>query len=152
MKVLWFQYNLIFITLMIIIIHFLFNEKIILCILLNLKIFGLFFTNSNYNFIFFSQYKDSIKYTFGRFFEIIVYCITGYLLASLKLPHILSKNRIISINFIFSILFLIIKCNIFLGIKGFHYQGLKLYTSSIYNNLSNYIIYNYNIYKIKLLI
>ena len=131
MKVLWFQYNLIFITLMIIIIHFLFNEKIILCILLNLKIFGLFFTNSNYNFIFFSQYKDSIKYTFGRFFEIIVYCITGYFLASLELPSILSKNKIISINFFLSILILIIKYNIFSGIKGFNYQGLKLYSSSI---------------------
>ena len=130
-RVLWFQYNLIFITLMIIIIHFLFNEKLIFYILFYLKIFGLYFTYLNFNFIFFSQYKKCIKYTFGRFFEIIVYCITGYLLASLKLPHILSKNRIISINFIFSILFLIIKCNIFLGIKGFHYQGLKLYTSSI---------------------
>ena len=131
MKVLWFHYNLIFINLMIIIVHFLFNEKFIFCILLNLKIFGLFFTYSNYNFIFFSQYKVSIKYTFGRFSEIIVYCITGYFLASLKLPHILSKNKIISINCFLSILILIIKYNIFLGIKGFHYQGLKLYTSSI---------------------
>ena len=131
MKVLWFQYNLIFITLMIIIIHFLFNEKIILCILLNLKIFGLFFTNSNYNFIFFSQYKDSIKYTFWRFLEIIVYFITGYFLASLELPSILSKNKIISINFFLSILILIIKYNIFSGIKGYNYQGLKLYSSSI---------------------
>ena len=53
MGILWFQYNLIFISLLIIIIHFLFKEQIIFFILINLKIFGLFFIYSNYNFIFF---------------------------------------------------------------------------------------------------
>ena len=142
MRVLWFQYNLIFITLIIFIIHFLFNEKIIFYILFNLKIFGLFFAYSKYNFIFFSHYKDCIKYTFGRFLEIIVYCITGYFLASLKLAHILSKNKIITINFFLLILIFIIKYKIFLEIKGFHYQGLKLYASSISIFFLFYIIPN----------
>ena len=131
MIVLWFQYNLIFITLMIFIIHFLFNEKVIFYILINLKIFGLFFTYSNYNLNFFSQYNFDVKYTFGRFFEIIVFCITGYLLAFLNLANILSKNRIISINIFLSILILNIKYTIFLEIEGFNYQGFKLYFSSI---------------------
>ena len=39
MRILWFQYDLIFITLIIVIIHFLFNEKMIFYILINLKIF-----------------------------------------------------------------------------------------------------------------
>ena len=34
---------------------------------------------------------------FGRFFEVIIYCITGYILASLNLVHILSKIRTLSI-------------------------------------------------------
>ena len=86
MGVLWFQYNLIFITLLMVIIHFLFKEKMILYILINLKIFGLFFTYSNYNFVFFSQYNMYISLTFGRFFEVIVFCITGYIFAFLNLP------------------------------------------------------------------
>ena len=93
MTVLWFQYDLIFITLFTVIIHLLFNEKIVFHILINLKIFGIFFTYSNYNFYYFNKYDFYKKYTFGRFFEIIPYCITGYILAYLNIVLILSKHR-----------------------------------------------------------
>lgn len=130
MVVLWFQYNLIFITLFIVIIHFLFDDKIKFYILINLSIFGIFFTNSNYNYFLFSHYTY-IKYTFGRFFEIIPYCITGYFLAYLNLVDILEKNSTILINIFLSNIILIIKYHIFLNIKGFSYQGIKLYILSI---------------------
>ena len=130
MVVLWFQYNLIFITLLIVIIHFLFKDKIKFYILINLSIFGIFFTNSNYNYFLFSHYIH-INYTFGRFFEIIPYCITGYFLAYLNLVDILKKSRIILINIFLSNIILITKYQIFLNIKGFGYQGIKLYILSI---------------------
>ena len=130
MIVLWFQYNLIFITLLIVIIHFLFNDKIKFYLLINLSIFGIFFTNSNYNYFLFSHYIH-INFTFGRFFEIIPYCITGYFLAYLKLVDIFKKNRIILINIFLSNIILITKYDLFLKIKGFCYQGIKLYILSI---------------------
>ena len=129
--VLWFQYNLIFITLLIIIINLLFSEDLVYYVLINLKIFGIFFTYSNYNYIIFSKYNYNKKFPFGRFFEIIPYCITGYILAYINLVNILSKKRIISINFFLSVLILVSKYKIFFDIKGFYYQGLKLYILSI---------------------
>jgi surface polysaccharide O-acyltransferase-like enzyme len=131
MGVLWFQYNLIFITLLIVILHLLFNEQLVFFILINLTFAGIFFTYSNYNFILFSQYDFYIYFTFGRFFEIIPYCTIGYFLACLNLVHILSKNKILYINIFLSILILNLKYKIFLGIRGFCFQGLKLYFSSI---------------------
>jgi surface polysaccharide O-acyltransferase-like enzyme len=131
MFVLWFQYNLIFITLLIFIIHLIYNEKCAFYILINLKLFGIFFTYSNYNFILFSKYNYYTKYTFGRFFEIIPYCIAGYILGYLNLMNIIQKNIIISINIFLPILIFILKYEIFLEIKGFLFQGLKLYASSI---------------------
>jgi len=127
MGILWFQCNLILITLLAMIIHFLFNEKLVHCIMINLLFFGMFFTYSNYNYIFFSKYNYCIKYSFGRFFEISSFCVTGYFLASSNFVYILSKNRIISINIFILILIFIIRYKIFSDINGFHYQGLRLY-------------------------
>ena len=127
MGILWFQCNLILITLLIMIIHFLLSEKLVLYTLINLLFFGMFFTYSEYNYILFSKYNFCIKFSFGRFFEICGYCVTGYFLASLNFVYILSKNRIISINIFIPILILIIKYKIFLIITGFYYQGLRLY-------------------------
>ena len=131
MRVLWFQCNLIIITLLISIIHFLFNEKLVLYALIDLFFFGIYFTYSNYNYIFFSKYNFCIKYSFGRFFEISGFCIAGYFLASSNFVYISSKNRFISINIFIPILILIIKLNFFLRAKGFGYQGLELYILSI---------------------
>lgn len=129
--VLWFQYNLIFITLLTVIIHLLFNKKMIFFILINIKIFGIFFTYSNCNFVFFSKYDINIMYTFGRFFEIIPYCITGYIFASLNFVHFLSKNKILTINIFLPILIFFKEYDVLLEINGFDYQGLKLYAESI---------------------
>jgi surface polysaccharide O-acyltransferase-like enzyme len=152
MTVLWFQYDLIFITLFTFMIHLLFNENIVFHILINLKIFGIFLTYSNYNFYYFSKYDFNKKYTFGRFFEIIPYCITGYIFAYLNIVHILSMHRKTSINILLPILILVIKYKIFLGIKGFLFQGLNLYALTIsifflFSLIPNEKIRNKNIIK-----
>jgi hypothetical protein len=113
------------------IIHFLLNEKLVLYALINLLFFGMFFTYSKYNYILFSKYNFCIKFSFGRFFEVCGFCVTGYFLASSNFVNILSKNRSISISIFMPILILIIKYKIFLEISGFYYQGLRLYFLSI---------------------
>jgi surface polysaccharide O-acyltransferase-like enzyme len=131
MRILWFQCNLILITLLIMIIHFLLSEKLVLYALINLLFFGMFFTYSEYNYILFSKYNFCIMFSFGRFFEVCGFCVTGYFLASSNFVNILSKNRSISISIFMPILILIIKYKIFLEISGFYYQGLRLYFLSI---------------------
>ena len=150
MTVLWFQYNLIFTTLLMVIIILLFKNYSIL-ILINLLNIAYFLQFSNINFILFSKYSYYIKYTFGRFIEILPYCITGYIMSSIKLIDILKKNILKSIYIIFSILYFTIKFNLFVKINGFRYQGISLYIISVSlfniisiisrNNKSNNIIF-----------
>ena len=130
MTVLWFQYNLIFTTLLIVIISFLFKHNTIL-ILINLWNISYFLQFSNINFLFFSKYDFYIKYTFGRFFEILPYCITGFIFSSLKIIDKLKKYRFISFYILISILIFIKRCNIFVRIKGFAYEGFNLYIASV---------------------
>lgn len=129
MTVLWFHYNLIFSTLLIIIIQFLFLDLAKL-ILLNLCIFSYYFQYSNLNFIIFSKYNFYKKYSFGRFFEIIPYCIIGLFIGYFNIIIYLRKYRISCIYFLLLILIFIIKYNIFINIKGFMYQGIILLIKS----------------------
>ncbi len=130
MTVLWFQYNLIFTTLLFLIIILLFKQKTIL-ILINLWNIAFFFQYSNINYYTFFKCKFCIKYSFGRFIEILPYCITGYILSSLKLINKLKKNIVKSIYLIIPLLFVVLKCNIFVRIRGFNYQGINLYIISV---------------------
>ena len=126
----WFHYNLIFSTLLMIIIEFLFIKDIIF-ILFFIDISAYFMQYSNYNYILFSKYNNNKKYSFGRFFEIIPFCITGYILASLNIIIYLKKIRIKAIYLNTLILVLIINYNIFNNIEGFYYQGIKLHIISV---------------------
>lgn len=130
LTVLWFQYNLIFSTLLMVIIEFLFIKDVKF-ILLFIEIFAYFLQYSNYNYKLFSKYDFYRRYPFGRFFEIISYCITGYILASIKIIDYLKKYRIKSIFFISSTIILISKYNLFKKTKGFGYQNIGLYILSV---------------------
>lgn len=130
MAVLWFQYNLIFITILFFIIKLLFKKNFIIFII-NLQIMGFFLQFSNINYNYFSQYSYNIKYTFGRFFEVIPYCVSGYILSFLQIINKLNKFRVKSIYIIFLIIIIVIKYKIFIENNGFSYQGFKLYIFSI---------------------
>lgn len=127
--VLWFQYNLIFTTLLIVIIEFLFNKDAIFILLL-IEIFSYFLQYSNYNFRYFYQFNYYKRYTFGRFFEIIPFCITGYILSSLNIITFLKKFRIKTMFFILLIIILISKYNILNNTNGFGYQSIKTHILS----------------------
>ena len=81
MTVLWFQYNLIFATLLIIIIIFL-SLNYYISIMFNLCIIAFFFQYSNLSYNIFSRYGYFKQYTFGRFIEIIPFCFIGFIIPS----------------------------------------------------------------------
>ena len=130
MTVLWFQYNLIFTTLLILIITLVFKHNTIF-VLINLWNIAYFLQFSNINFQTFYKYSFYIKFTFGRFFEILPFCITGFIFSSLKVIDKLIKYRLTSLYVIISFLIMIGRCNIFARINGFMYQGFNLYIASV---------------------
>ena len=67
--VLWFQVNLITSTLLMLLIHKLFNNNV-LFILINLQILAYYLQYSRINYHFFSQFSINAKYPYGRFMEV----------------------------------------------------------------------------------
>jgi hypothetical protein len=128
--VLWFQLNLIVITLLMIFIHKLFYKNTFY-ILINLLIISYFFQYSNINFKFFSQFSFYTRYPFGRLMEAFPFCISGYIFGSLGIIIYLKKKRIKALQILVSILFISIKYSIFLQIKGFLCQGIRVHIISI---------------------
>ena len=129
MPVLWFHYNLIFATVLIIIIIFL-SSNYLESIMLNLCIFAFYFQYSNLNYDIFSKYGFYKQYTFGRFSEIMPYCIIGFIAPSLNILITLRKYRIYSIYFLLMTFLFLLKYQVFKYINGFHYQGIELFVKS----------------------
>ena len=127
--VLWFQYNLIFITLLIQIIELLISKDK-LFIFINLEIIAYYFQYSDLNFKIFSKYNFYKKFTFGRFLEVLPFCLTGYIFASLKILDSLKKIRIKSLYILSLIIIIMIKFDIFIYIRGFSYEGIELQIKS----------------------
>ena len=129
MTVLWFQYNLIFSTLLFIIIVSLSSNNSI-PIMINLFIIAYYFQYSNINYNIFSKGGYFKQYTFGRFIEIIPFCIIGHIIPSLNLSKFLRKYRIYIIYLLSLVFFFILKFGIFININGFMYQGIDLVMES----------------------
>ena len=125
LTVLWFQYDLIIITLLILIIKLLFDKNSIF-ILINLGISSYYFQYSNINYNIFSKYSFYLRYPLGRFVESLPFCITGYILASIKIDTYIKNIRIKAIFCITFAFLFFIRSNIFIDIRGFNYQGIKL--------------------------
>ena len=129
MTVLWFQYNLIFSTLFILIIVLL-SLNYSKPIMINLFIIAYYFQYSNINYNIFSKGGFFKKYTFGRFIEIFPFCIIGHIIPSFNSLKFL-RNHMIYIIYLLSLIFLLIfKFQIFTNIKGFMYQGIDLVIQS----------------------
>ena len=111
-------------------IHKLFKNSA-LFILVNLLILAYYFQYSNLNYNFFSRFSNYTKYPYGRFMEVFPFCISGYIIGSLDIIKHLKKYRIKTFYTIISVLFISIKFNIFVNIKGFFYEGIKLHIISI---------------------
>ena len=129
--VLWFQLNLIISTFLILLLHKVYNKNIIF-ILINLEIVSYFFQYSNFNYKFFSQFSNFIKYSYGRLIEIIPFCISGYTFRYLDIINYLKKYEIKTIYYLIILLLtFLFQYQSFVYIIGFMYQGIKLHIISI---------------------
>ena len=132
-NVLWFQFNLIFFTLLFFIISFLFKNNF-LFILQTIGIFFYFLQYSDLNYIFFNKYKDTISRTLGYFCETAPIAITSLSFSSINIVKKLKNHRKKALFFSFLFLCFLFHYDIFLEVKGFAYRG-------IINNFGSFFLF-----------
>lgn len=123
--VFYYQFNLIFMTIIFTIIAILFKRNFII-IFQMLLILAYFFQYSYWNKYFFSQYSSAFRIPLGSFFELLPFAVAGITLNYLKVIKILKQSKKLSIFFIEVIIFFILKFDIFIKIIGFFFPGIFL--------------------------
>ncbi len=127
---LWFQWDLITITILFYILLFLFKKNYLLIIQL-LAILAYTLQYSGINRKFYISLRREKKECLGRFAEVLPYTIAGFTLASLGIIKKLNNCKLKTYIFSVLIYFLIEKYSIFSKVKGIAYPGIKLNISSI---------------------
>ncbi len=122
--VLWFQFNLILLTISFYIISFLYKDNYLL-VLQILGFFSLVISISNLNFHYFVKYRNEIKLSIGYFAETIPLSITGLTIASLNIIGKIKNNCNKTIPFFLALLIILFKYDIFPEVKGFGKQGFS---------------------------
>lgn len=122
-NIFWYQFNVLFITLFIIIIFFLF-KKLAFRIFIILFILAYLLQYSEYNTNFFNHYSKVVKYSLGNIVEVFPFSITGLLFASINFIENLKNKRLNAIIFSFLNILFISKYQTFIIIKGFFYPGI----------------------------
>ena len=128
-NIFWFQFNLIFISLIFSIICFAFNKDRIK-ILIFIGLFGYNFHLSNFNFLIVSNYKSYLRSNIGSLIELTPLAVNGSIFNSINLLMIVDKCSIVLKNFLFWILFILFKYDIFLKQPGYRYSNISLYIIS----------------------
>ena len=123
--VFYYQFNLIFMTIIFTVIAILFKSNFII-IFQMLLILAYFFQYSCWNKYIFSKYSSAFKISLGSFFELLPFAVAGTTLHYLDAITILKKNKKISIFFIEVIIFFILKFDVFIKIIGFFFPGVFL--------------------------
>lgn len=127
---LWFQWDLIIITILFFILIFLFKTNYLIIIQL-LAILAYILQYSGINKIFYESLSNEKRECLGRLAEVLPYTVTGSILASLQIIKKLKKCKLKTIIFSVLIYILIEKFSIFSNINGIAYAGIKLNISSI---------------------
>ena len=127
---LWYQWNLIFITISFILIILIFPKHYNF-ILIILSIISFIYQYNGKNFLYFSKYKPYITLSLGRILEILPSSIIGFIIASSGIMKYLKKNRLKTIAICIYLCYLIIFYDIFKQIKGYQYCGIKMFLFSI---------------------
>ena len=120
---LWFHFNLIIITIFFFIFSLIFNKNY-LSFLQILGVISYLIQFSQINYKFFIRYKDIIIFSVGYFAETIPLAVTGLSIASIDIINKLKNNRLMTIFFSISFLFIFFKYDIFTPVKGFGKQGI----------------------------
>jgi len=121
--VLWFQFNLILITILFYIIAFIFKSNY-LSFLQILGIFSYLFQFSNINYNYFKVYIHYIKYSVGYFAETLPIAVTGLSISSIDIINISKKKYLLNIIIYIYLLFILFNYKIFSPVKGFGKQGI----------------------------
>ena len=127
---LWFQNNLILLTLILTIIIFSFKNNYIYIFHI-LSFLAIISQYSGFNYTFFKDHFSNHSYAcLGRLTESFPNAIIGFSLAKYDIKKIIRNNSIISL-YSFIILILISKYNIFSDLKTFKYAGIRLNIAAI---------------------
>ena len=128
--ILWFLFNLLFISILFTIFVFLFN-KFFLYFLLIIAIISYIFEFSIYENMFSNQFNNApVRHSIGPIPRSIIFSFTGFFLASINVINKYYKFRIITILLFSSILFIILYYDLFHRVRLF-YQRIILDLAAI---------------------
>lgn len=122
-SIFYYQFNLIFLTILFTIISILFKKSFIL-IFQMLLIVAYIFQYSYLNLYIFEEYSNIIQFSLGHIFEFLPFVVIGVTLRHLDITTKLEKFKGLTIIYIGIIFFLTLKFDIFVEIKGFYYPGV----------------------------
>ena len=125
MGILWFQWNLIFITLLFILIIFIFkkNYNFILIIII---ITAFIYQYNGKNKFYFSK-KDVL----GRILEMIPFAVIGFLISDSEIIIFLKKHRLKTVITCIYLLYFITNYEVINKVKVLDYNGIRLFIISI---------------------
>ena len=124
-SVLWFQFNLILITVLFYIIAFIFKSYYLPFLqILGILSYLLQFSNINYNY--FKEYKVYITYSVGYFAETLPIAVTGLFISFIDIINIAKKKCFPNVILFIFFFFFLFKYEIFSSFNGFEKQGILL--------------------------
>jgi len=123
--VFYYQFILIILTIAFTIISLLFHKNFVFIFLI-LLIIAYSFQYDYWNLYIFNQYSGVIKYSLGNILELLPFSVTGIAICHLNIITKLKALKELSIFFSLVIIFMIVKFDIFVRIKGFWYPGILL--------------------------
>ena len=122
--ILWFQFDLLFLTLIFFISSFLLKSKFLIFFQIILLICYLVQYNG-INYRFFCQYTLNVQMSIGNLIETLPIAIGAFTFSSINIPRLILKNRIIYMFLGIFFLHLIFEYNIFSILEGFSSRGIK---------------------------
>lgn len=120
----WYQVDLIWITVLFLVILLLF-KKIHTTVFLLLAAFAIYLQYSGI-YLFLDRFRFEIKYPAGRLIEMIPIAVVGFLLSSGKIMQFFSEHRLRSITLSAFTIIMVTYFNIFSDIPGYGYQGIGI--------------------------
>jgi len=126
----YFQFNLIFLTLLFTIISIFF--KICFIFLFQILLIVAYILQYSYwNLYIFNKYNSDIQISIGHIFELLPFAVMGLTLRYLDIIAKLKKYKELANFYCTIIIFLILKFNIFVRIKGYWFPGIFLNIGAI---------------------
>ena len=135
----WFQFYLIWSTLLFTIISFFFKKKFFIMInLIGLISYALQYSNLNY--MFFVNYSSLVRYSIGVFVEVLPLSVVGFIISSIDFFQIVKHCRGKTMLYSFIGLFFIFRYNIFIRIKNNNFAGFENNICSLFIFIIFYLL------------